>query len=93
MDIRVIILVLGVSLMVQIDPAGSATITDYFGNKVYDNGTIEWGPVPSGTKYKTTNTYSDGGLGTLFAFARSFVNTIQPKPFPFSKYISVFYYL
>lgn len=93
MDIRVIILVLGVSLMVQIDPAGSATITDYFGNKVYDNGTIDWGPVPSGTKYKTTNTYSDGGLGTLFAFARSFVNTIQPKPFPFSKYISVFYYL
>uniref|UniRef100_K1PAP9 Prominin-1-A n=1 Tax=Magallana gigas TaxID=29159 RepID=K1PAP9_MAGGI len=84
MDIRVIILILGVSLMVQIDPVGSATITDYFGNKVYDNGTIEWGPVPSGTKYKTTNTYSDGGLGTLFAFARSFVNTIQPKPFPFS---------
>lgn len=89
MDIRVIILVLGVSLMVQIDPVGSATITDYFGNKVYDNGTIDWGPVPSGTKYKTTNTYSDGGLGTLFAFARSFVNTIQPKPFPFSKYISI----
>nr|XP_011434184.2 prominin-1-A [Crassostrea gigas] len=84
MDIRVIILILGVSLMIQIDPAGSATITDYFGNKVYDNGTIDWGPVPSGTKYKTTNTYSDGGLGTLFAFARSFVNTIQPKPFPFS---------
>lgn len=85
MDIWVLILVLCTSLVVQIDPVGSATITDYFGNTVYDNGTIEWGPVPSGTKYKTTNEYSDGGLGTLFAFARSFVNTIQPKPFPFSK--------
>lgn len=85
MDIRYLIL-LGAWLLVSdvnfVDPA---TLTDYFGNKAYDNGTIVWGSVPAGTKYKTTNSYNDGGLGTLFSFARSFVNTIQPKPFPFGE--------
>lgn len=65
----------------------AATVTDYFGNEAYDNGTIKWAAVPAGTKYKTTNDYSDGGLGTLFAFARSFINSIQPKPFPFGEFI------
>lgn len=85
MDIRSLILLGAWFLVSDVDFVDPATLTDYFGNKAYDNGTIEWGPVPAGTKYKTTNSYNDGGLGTLFSFARSFVNTIQPKPFPFGE--------
>ncbi|XP_062603983.1 prominin-1-A-like [Saccostrea cucullata] len=82
MAIRVFIVV-GTLLVIGAAFVGSATITDYFGNEAYDNGTILWASVPAGTKYKTTNSYNDGGLGALFAFARSFINTIQSKPFPF----------
>ncbi|KAK3095696.1 hypothetical protein FSP39_017731 [Pinctada imbricata] len=60
-----------------------ATISDAYGNTAYDNGTVVWGSVPAGQAYQTVNTYDEGGLGTLFAFARSFVNTVQPNPFPF----------
>lgn len=76
MDIWVIIFVFGVLLMVWIDFVGFVIIIDYFGNKVYDNGMIDWGFVFFGIKYKIINIYSDGGLGMLFVFVRSFVNII-----------------
>ena len=75
-------------LLVGVSPGGGATLSDTYGNIAYDNGTMVWGNVPAGTAYKTSNSYDEAGLGMLFAFARSFINTIQPNPFPFGKYIT-----
>ena len=61
-------------------------ITDNYGNTVADDGTISWAPLPTGNKsYVTNSSYSDDGLGMLFAFARNFINTVQPNDFPFGK--------
>lgn len=60
-----------------------ADITDTWGNTIKD-GAVSWVDLPVGNKsYRTENYYSDGGLGQLFAFARSFINTVQPNNFPF----------
>lgn len=64
----------------------SAAVTDSSGNTAYDNGTISWGPVPGESiQYKTNTTYTSGSLRLLFDFARSFLGTVQSKPFPFGK--------
>lgn len=68
-----------------INPVGSGTITDTYGNVAYGNGTISWADPPSGYSYKTTNSYDPGQLKLLFDTVRSFVNTVQSQPFPFSK--------
>ncbi|XP_076461507.1 prominin-1-A-like [Babylonia areolata] len=59
--------------------------SDAHGNVVYDNGTVVFvRPFPVGNVvYKTSTDYDDLGLGILFAFARSFINTVQSEPFPF----------
>ncbi|XP_033756757.1 prominin-1-A-like [Pecten maximus] len=62
----------------------AATISDTYGNTAWGNGTVTWGSPPTGIAYKTVNSYSDDGLGLLFAFTRSFINTVQPNDFPFS---------
>ncbi|XP_060086040.1 prominin-1-A-like [Ylistrum balloti] len=64
--------------------AKAGIITDTYGNTGWGNGTMTWGTGPMGIAYKTVNTYSDDGLGLLFAFTRSFINTVQPNDFPFS---------
>ncbi|CAH1782883.1 unnamed protein product [Owenia fusiformis] len=62
----------------------AANYTDSNGNTILENGTIIWGPLPApSTPYKTNGTYDSGGLAMLFAFARSFVNTVQPNSLPF----------
>ena len=63
----------------------NADVTDEYGNKI-ENGIVTWVDIPVGNRtYVTVNSYDDGGLGQLFAFARSFINTVQPNDFPFSK--------
>ena len=66
-------------------------VSDTYGNVVYDNGTVVFvRPVPVGTgTYKTSTEYDDLGLGVLFAFARSFINTVMSDPFPFGKRLQV----
>ncbi|KAL4231265.1 hypothetical protein ACF0H5_008845 [Mactra antiquata] len=65
-----------------------AVINDTWGNSIADDGTITWVDIPVGNKtYVTENSYSDGGLGQIFAFARSFINTVQPNEFPYGDYI------
>lgn len=77
--------------LIQIGYVGSGTITDRYGNVAYGNGTISWADPPSGYPYKTTNNYDPGQqLQLLFDTVRSFVNTVQSQPFPFSKYINRF---
>lgn len=77
-------------LSVAISPAWpGSTITDAYGNTAYTNGTVSWAGIPAGTPYKTTTTYSDDGLKILFAFARSFINTVQPNDFPFGEFLPV----
>ncbi|OWF43854.1 prominin-1-A-like [Mizuhopecten yessoensis] len=76
-------------LLVLVSAAGvgvvrAGIITDSYGNKAWGNGTITWGSVPTGIAYKTVNSYSNDGLGLLFSFTRSFINTVQPNDFPFS---------
>ena len=63
-------------------------VSDAYGNVVYDNGTVIFvRPLPVGTgSYKTSTEYDDLGLGVLFAFARSFINTVMSDPFPFGKW-------
>jgi hypothetical protein len=60
-------------------------ITDTYGNEAYGNGTISWANPPAGIAYKTVNDYDAGKLALLFDTVRSFVNTVQSKPFPFGK--------
>ncbi|XP_053406462.1 prominin-1-A-like [Mercenaria mercenaria] len=60
-----------------------ASVTDKWGNHVADDGSVTWVDIPVGNKtYVTTNSYDDGGLGQIFAFSRSFINTVQPSNFP-----------
>ncbi|XP_062603999.1 prominin-1-A-like [Saccostrea cucullata] len=73
-----------VLLLVVLPLTLAATITDSYGNEAFDNGTISWASVPAGIPYKTTNSYDEGSLKTLFAFVHGFINTIQPNPFPFT---------
>lgn len=64
----------------------NADITDEWGNTITDAGVVTWVDIPVGNKtYITVNEYDDGGLGQLFAFARSFINTVQPNDFPFGR--------
>ncbi|XP_052770796.1 prominin-1-A-like [Mya arenaria] len=64
--------------------SANAVITDKWGNAVYDNGTVKFVDCPVGNKsYVTNTTYDDGGLGMIFAFARDFIDTVQPNDFPF----------
>ena len=61
-------------------------ITDKYGNSVADDGTISWVALPVGNRsYVTSTSYSEDGLGMLFALARNFINTVQPNDFPFCK--------
>ena len=79
------VLLVTVILVIQCSPV-SAVFNDSYGNTVYDNGTITWVPIPVGNKtYITENYYDDGGLGTLFGFSRSFINTVQPNEFPYGE--------
>ncbi|XP_060575132.1 prominin-1-A-like [Ruditapes philippinarum] len=60
-----------------------AAVSDKWGNNIADDGTITWVDIPVGNlSYVTTNSYDDGGLGQVFAFSRSFINTVQPGGFP-----------
>lgn len=71
-----------------------ASVNDKWGNEVFDNGTIAWVDIPVGNKsYVTTDFYDDGGLRQLFAFSRSFINTVQPNGFPFGKLLSGYRHL
>ena len=74
-------------LLPQPTTAQTIVAQDSHGNIVYDNGTIKFvRPIPIGTgTYKTKTDYDDKGLGILYAFARSFVNTAISKPFPFGR--------
>ncbi|XP_067657150.1 prominin-1-like [Haliotis asinina] len=56
---------------------------DSVGNSVDDYGNITWADIPQGEPYKANAEYSDGGMGPLFDFARSFVNTCLQKGFPY----------
>ena len=74
-----------VTLVINSDGV-SAAFNDSNGNNVYDNGTVSWVSVPVGNAaYITENYYNDGGLGTLFGFSRSFINTVQPNDFPYGR--------
>lgn len=66
-----------------------AVITDTYGNVAYGNGTISWANPPAGIAYKTVNDYDAGKLAILFDTVRSFVNTVQSKPFPFGKQANI----
>lgn len=51
----------------------------YQGNTADSNSTVSWASIPAGTAYKAGSaTVDDKGLGPLYDFARSFINTVQP---------------
>ena len=82
------------ALLLHVKPVqvqAAVYVSDTYGNVVYDNGTVVFvRPVPVGTgTYKTSTEYDDLGLGVLFAFARSFINTVMSDPFPFGKRLQV----
>ena len=45
--------------------------------------TAQLAPLPEAPEYKASGVeYSDGGMGPMFDFARSFINTALPGGFP-----------
>ncbi|XP_046329611.2 prominin-1-like isoform X3 [Haliotis rufescens] len=56
---------------------------DSVGNSIDDHGNITWADIPQGEPYKADAEYSDGGMGPLFDFSRSFINTCLQKGFPY----------
>lgn len=58
---------------------------DSVGNSIDDHGNITWADIPQGEPYKADAEYSDGGMGPLFDFSRSFINTCLQKGFPYGK--------
>lgn len=46
-------------------------------------GSVKLEPLPQAPNYKASGTeYDDGGMGPMFDFARSFINTALPGGFP-----------
>ena len=94
MEIRTcLFLLVSVAVCLFILPLGhvQGVITDKYGNSVADGGTISWVSLPVGNRSFVTHvSYSDDGLRMLFAFARNFINTVQPNDFPFGKFLCDF---
>lgn len=67
-------------------------VTDSYGNTANNASVIHWAPLPSGLPYETSLEYDDGGLTPLYNFAKHFVNTVQPNPFPYGEYHVVLLY-
>ena len=69
------------------DPDEEVYVSDRYGNKIFKDGTVRFvSPIPVGDDtYLTKLDYDTKGLGTLYAFARSFLEDVMPLDFPFGK--------